>query len=349
VIECLYCSERKPKEAFNREHVIPKAFGMFKHNLVIKIVCCECNSYFGRHLDIVLSRDSMEGVQRFESGFQKPKPDQRLGRGTRLKPTLRGEYEGAILEYHAPEDGSPGLVVEPIPQIGFGKTEKGPCQWYPLNEVPTLDELRKTDIGKEFWIRAWRCEPEVAKRVLMERGFNEVEIPPESEEVFAKPYSSVEISVSGVFDNVIARAVAKIAMNYLAHEYPSIARMAACQPVRRFIRYGEGHWQQFVAMTNDRMLKNVPADVQLFAHSVAATWERNPGRLLGQVSLYNWVQYKVLLADTFLVQPDFVRSGHLFEPSNQVVMRLTSKPQKMLDLTKHRRLGPEERLRPWKK
>lgn len=336
MIPCLYCGEKKPKDGFNREHVIPQAFGLFRQNFVLKIVCRDCNSYFGNNLDNVLSRDSMEGVQRFESGLQTPTPKHRLGRGKRVKPTLRGQYEGALLEWVQPQDGSPGLVIQPLPQIGVAKDKAGPFTWYTLHEMPTLAELRESGIGKEFWLRPWNCTEEEARQVLREKGFSdEIAFEPPEEGVVFEPYSAAEISVSGVIDDITARAIAKIAFNYLAFHFPGVARSAACESIRRFIRYGGDNWRKHVRVTNERMVKNVPENVQLYVHLVAATWERNPGRLIGQVSLFNWVHYKVLLGTTFLVQPEFVRMGHSFDPANNVIMPLTTKAQKLIDLSQH--------------
>src|SRR4030066_177798 len=63
-IICIYCKESKlkEKELWNREHVIPEAFGKFKNNFVLHYtVCKECNQKFGDEIDLILSRESYEG------------------------------------------------------------------------------------------------------------------------------------------------------------------------------------------------------------------------------------------------------------------------------------------------
>jgi hypothetical protein len=198
MIECIYCGERKPETAFNREHVIPEAFGKFEHNFVVlKIVCSDCNTYFGNNLDDVLSRDSMEGLQRFESGLTPATSKHRLGRG-RLKSSLRGtEFEGAKLEWRAAEDGSPGLVVNLLPQIGVGSDPGGPFEWFTLKEMPSLVELRAKGIGPAIHLRVWGCEAAEAREVLVARGFKG-DLPFEvlSDKVFAEPYSSIPTNVT---------------------------------------------------------------------------------------------------------------------------------------------------------
>jgi hypothetical protein len=65
---CIYC--RRENQEFDREHVIPQAFGNFEPNSLIlyDAVCKGCNNFFGRTLDFALSRDSMEALLRFRYG-----------------------------------------------------------------------------------------------------------------------------------------------------------------------------------------------------------------------------------------------------------------------------------------
>jgi hypothetical protein len=67
---CIYCNETKPSGAFNREHVMHKAFGTFTNNLVLDCVCRQCNSTFGDGIDLKFGRDSVEGFFRFLMGMK---------------------------------------------------------------------------------------------------------------------------------------------------------------------------------------------------------------------------------------------------------------------------------------
>jgi hypothetical protein len=70
---CLYCRETKDANVFNREHVLPEAFGKYEGNFVLKGVVCEaCNTYFANHLDIKLARDSIEGLDRYREDRVRP-------------------------------------------------------------------------------------------------------------------------------------------------------------------------------------------------------------------------------------------------------------------------------------
>lgn len=49
---CIYCLNDRPPSAFNVEHVVPCAFGTFEQNLTLDCVCQDCNSYFGRTIEL---------------------------------------------------------------------------------------------------------------------------------------------------------------------------------------------------------------------------------------------------------------------------------------------------------
>ena len=66
-MKCIYCLEDKPETSYKKvEHVIPQSFGVFKNNFTLnKVVCDDCNNYFGDNLEIDLARDTYEGHSRF--------------------------------------------------------------------------------------------------------------------------------------------------------------------------------------------------------------------------------------------------------------------------------------------
>jgi hypothetical protein len=90
---CIYCLEKQPDDQFNREHVIPEAFGKFEGNLVLECVCEACNTYFANTIDLKLARDSIEGIDRFWSGMKPAAEFKSLG--PRSTTTVRFK-EGAI-------------------------------------------------------------------------------------------------------------------------------------------------------------------------------------------------------------------------------------------------------------
>jgi hypothetical protein len=61
-MECIYCNAIEPLD-FPKEHVVPKAFGRFRNSLTLDCVCDECNTFFGRELEVFLTRDSVEAAR----------------------------------------------------------------------------------------------------------------------------------------------------------------------------------------------------------------------------------------------------------------------------------------------
>lgn len=121
-MQCIYCLEEKGSHNFKKiEHVIPKSFGAFKNNFVLKeTVCDECNQYFGDNLEIDLARDTYEGsITRYDHGIKKPSEFKSMGKKSRIKVRvkegpLKGSYEYPV---YVPQKGK--ICLEPLPQVGF--------------------------------------------------------------------------------------------------------------------------------------------------------------------------------------------------------------------------------------
>jgi protein-arginine kinase activator protein McsA len=91
---CIYCLENKNESSFQHtEHVIPRAFGTFEQNLTLnRIVCDDCNQYFGDNIELYLGRDSLEGISRYHYGIRSSKVP--LYRRIKMKLGIKGELEG---------------------------------------------------------------------------------------------------------------------------------------------------------------------------------------------------------------------------------------------------------------
>src|SRR5260370_37012376 len=87
---CIYC--RSVGARFPKEHVIPVAFGHFKNNLTLDCVCGKCNATFGRELELALTRDSVEALQRTLHGLKSKGRGGQIGKG---RPVVRVTAPGA--------------------------------------------------------------------------------------------------------------------------------------------------------------------------------------------------------------------------------------------------------------
>jgi len=146
---CIYCKESdKP---FDREHVMPEAFGTFEPDSpVLVCVCKECNGYFGRNLELALSRDSLEAVLRLRYGVKPAsKADDLRYKKLEVRVGQPGPWLGAIAIL---EDDRSGTCIEPVPvpQVAFkwkGETEftwliEGEMNSERLNHIGILPQVR---------------------------------------------------------------------------------------------------------------------------------------------------------------------------------------------------------------
>jgi hypothetical protein len=191
-LDCIYCRETKRRKDFDKEHVLPQAFGKYKGNFtLIGIVCKACNAFFANNLDSLLGRDSGEGLQRYLLGLKTLPAGRKMGRTKRLRAQLPegSPYEGAILEWVGQDDGVEGAGLLPARQCGFRKGDSGPFTWYAFEDLPTRQKLLEEGYGKEMLIRVWGCEIEEAREVLKAKGF-EGEFFPDQEptRVMFEPY-----------------------------------------------------------------------------------------------------------------------------------------------------------------
>ena len=114
---CIYCISTS--ERTTREHVMPRALGMFEQNWTLDCVCDDCNQFFSRELELVLARDSAEAFFRIDSGIKPPTAARKL-LNRRMKGILNvdGLFEGARVDVKPTEEEDAVFPVPP-PQVGF--------------------------------------------------------------------------------------------------------------------------------------------------------------------------------------------------------------------------------------
>ena len=113
---------------FDRDHVIPKAFGTFEpDNMVIQCVCRQCNGGLGRTIEQKMARDSVEAIERIKKGLKKPAEWKARGPNgsVRVEVTQEGPTKGVAGYYGTSPDGT-SLTVDIAPTIGISKTEDEP-------------------------------------------------------------------------------------------------------------------------------------------------------------------------------------------------------------------------------
>ena len=324
--KCLYCHEVKEADAFNRERVIPEAFGGFEENMVLKLVVCEtCNTYFANHLELRLARDSIEGLDRYEHGIKSPTSETTFGRAALLRARVNdgGFYHGAQV-WWGPSDDGKGLVLRPVPQYGVSD-DSGKQIWFEFDKLPARSELEAHGFarGVPLTLKPFGVGPTEAEVQLRGTGYS----PSPMEQFGSPPAEPIDVHIRGVIDRVLMRCIAKIAFNYLAYHYEGIARMEQFDATRQYIRYDVAQSTSPVSLSSDEFLAGLPADRAPLAHGVGVS--SNRGRVVGQVTLFFRFHYRIVLADGgFLFAPTVVGKGHLFDPINRQIVELTPDPRR---------------------
>ncbi|MEX2181395.1 MAG: hypothetical protein WD771_05090 [Gemmatimonadaceae bacterium] len=171
-------------------------------------------------------------------------------------------------------------------------------------ELVTTDPKSVPDIDVERKDLFWSVQHPGAKDRLIEHlATHGLTFRPG--EQFTPPPDGFEfqLEVRQTVDAIVRRAVAKIAFNYLAKvtakEYPTFVYSPDFNPIRCFIRYGEGDMRAFVRPMEPRSEdQNRHAGERAGRHHfIAATWDADESTdILGTVILFSERPYDVRLA-----------------------------------------------------
>lgn len=318
---CIYCKEPHDASDFSRkaEHVLPQQWGLFENNLTLhRVVCKTCNGYFGDTLELYLGRDTPDGLNRFLYGVKDPSEYKSLGRRSTLEFRIEsGPYAGARAFQRSV---GTELVVQPLPQIGFGETSGAPHQWYLVDELPTFDEIKRLiDSGLSDIAFCGMDDPDPVLETLRGMGLQISEM---AESVPAHWRDRGRVEGRTVLGHQFGRAVTKIALNYLASQYGAqTALMPQFDQARRYARYGESPPKRIWNADNGTILKDEP---NAFGHILTVAWHPQTSTVLAQVSFHNTSRYQVILSSgAFALGVPFTGSGHFFDLSTKRVVQLT--------------------------
>ena len=331
---CIYCLEDQTQSSFTKvEHVVPQSFGRFENNLTLhETVCDGCNKYFGDNLEIALARDTYEGGLRFEYGLRQPSEFKSLGKKTRLTVRIHeGEFRGAYAcrEYSETQGG---IIVKPVPQVGFRKAVDSEIGYYLLDAIPPKQYFDQNgyDLDQPGSIRIIpSTDVESIKLVLIEKGFTfkaHKDVDPDHSE------HDWLCKVEGTIDDTILRAVAKIGFNYLSHwQGCEFMLEGDFDPARRFIRYGVKPQYALIKIRQESILGDEPVEgKRRLGHLITVDWAADKRSVVAQVSIFNWLTYSICLARDFSGERRVIRKGHFFNPYNQQILELGVKPNFVL-------------------
>lgn len=320
---CIYCRRTDPSGGFTTEHVLLAAFGGFQDALTLTdAVCRECNQYFGDHLDRILARDSAEAVLRLHYGLKDPSglPHMFQDRVTVRMPDNESRWGGVVLKFVAPREGQRAPFVDLLlPQVGCERRD-GRWDYFTEDELPTRDELAlrfETVYTGRAAILADSDADEERLTSAVHAAMGGRSRPTERLTGFP-PFrqASVRTEVNWRFDGLLARAVAKITVNYLAYiAGVDFVLHADFDAVRRFVRYGEGVPTDFLQFRGAPTFRGSGRPVHRpRGHLLAVTWDVNNRRLLSLFSPFvEQITYMVRLADNFRGVWRELGTGHFYD------------------------------------
>jgi hypothetical protein len=307
---------------------LPQSFGKFRDNFTLRgVVCDPCNQHLGDCLELYLGRDTFEGQLRFRYGFKSAKEFKSVGQGSRLiVRCTEGQFAGCyMLRYFSQEKND--ISVRPLPQVGLMLDSPAGYRYFLLDEIPTHAELIQMGFDRTHSrpIVGLEVDAEELKQRLAERGIEFHYRGALAPDVMSP---TIECELEGSIDHVIFRAVSKIAFNYLAYwEGAEFVQHAAFDPMRRYIRWGHVPDRKLIHMDEVAILDGEPIEgPRRLGHIVTVNWAADGVSILAQVSVFNWMTYRICLAPDFSGPPPELTRGHFFNVPGQEILELGSRP-----------------------
>lgn len=332
---CIYCQRTDPECGFTREHVIPEALGRFEGDVITLTheVCGECNQYFGDRLELFLNRDSAEAMFRFRYGLKDPAEVSKMfgGRVLVRLPRDGSKWGGAYLEFGAPPPGEKEPFVGLAPQLAYKRRDGENWAYFSEEDLRERAEEVKETVARDCTpARVLWAEPGEARdrllALLAEKGLA-FKVQKEIVETLpAFKDGRVTAELQFTFDSALARAVSKIGFNYLAKtQGAELALRAEFDPVRRFVRYGEGAPFSFVAFGPGTPLRDSQGRVKPDrGHVLTVGWDPTGEDIIARVCPFQHITYVVLLAAKFAGVWRPIESAHLYDLERKRAERLAA-------------------------
>ena len=333
---CIYCLLELPEDQFNTEHIVPRQLGSFRETvrndrLTLHLtVCADCNSYFGKTIELAFGRDSIEAVYRLKYGQKRPREFQGFNseRVVFRVPDYMPDG-GVVLTPAASPDGKEIVMMLP-PQVGVLLPGENLYRYYTADDLagdggdglPTPDQSVKLRLLAADDAGVQQVRSLVLMRFPKFREEGKLGLPP-PERIDGKMLVEIKFKV----DRLLARAVAKIAFNYMAfHAGSNFALNTSFDPIRRFIRYGEGgeNWRRFVQFLSEPLLAQETEELCVTrGHILIAGW-KDFQTLTVRVSPYNSMAYEVTLTSCFSGVSLWIKVGHVFDWEDHKIIPHTS-------------------------
>jgi hypothetical protein len=214
-------------------------------------------------------------------------------------------------------------------QVSITDPETGETRWYTEEEVsaPGWGKRAGLRIGLDIGIY---CPDDAQDRfvaLLKSKGVT-VSLGPVEDPDPQLLGARVPVQMAAKIDTDQLRAAGKMCLNYLASQYGnSLALESTFHDLRAFVRYDVRPPRQLVFPTFKPMLygdKEGEMNGRKIAHLISVGWVPPGNMLVGQVSLFNLMQYRVILAEHYEGERPTIDSAHAYVVPIRQVVRMKS-------------------------
>jgi hypothetical protein len=304
-VPCIYCPELDAAKFSGREHVIQQALGKFGSKTpVLKCVCDGCNAYFGRELDQIHARDTLEGVLRYKQGIRSSeKRDQRRLRFILADEAESGELVGAVV---AGVDPTNDELRPLVAQLHIINVQTGETEIFTRNQLATLqlpEDVYGAPGERKLNVYAPSKEDHDAfVRELNAAGFDMRMGEPTTFDINptidADGRVSIGVHIECNFDDLHRRALAKILINFAAFYLgDDEVRKPAWSPVKRFVRRGEGLLG--ARLSGEPFWTGQETDEWRWPDAINIRLENHERGVVGAIQFYNRITYELLLIEGY--------------------------------------------------
>jgi hypothetical protein len=337
-IKCIYCLKEKKSDEFRkREHIMPQMFGRFKNNLILRaFVCDNCNQYFGDNLELILGRDTLEGILiRCKYGMKKdilPKKYERL----KFK-IISGKHKGKIVRpVFAKNIGD--LQLEEVLQVGIYNRDKQAYDYFEPENIPHSKQLKERGyIGAKInLIVSSDEEMNYLMDFLKKKGLHIKWADGMNSSNNIEKIEKVEARGTIKIDSIIYRAISKIAFNYLAYNTDKeFVLKKDFNGIRNFIRYGKGDPEDYFGV-NETSILYEDSILEKYCKGKKITnghliiLERRGFKIISKISIFNLTTYLITLCANINGILRLLNCGHHYDINSKEVNSLISVNPKLI-------------------
>jgi hypothetical protein len=322
-MKCIYClkTERSKGVTFKkREHVIPQGLGLFGSGTFTLHgkVCDSCNGRLGAEIDIILARDSIEGLayrEKYNKQLGSPKGKQRVRLTLPDTPAL-GEFAGLVLDkdlffnQHITQQASQVRLYEK------GATRPTILLHEELEAIEPLDkdryDLKRTVVNPIDDDDEKNLIALINQKGIPFKPSGKVPMPPRS--------NAHIIGFVAAVDSYIKRGLAKIALGYACYVYPGLdLTTAEFNETRKFIAKGKGDVK---IELKPKQLAQETERTRVITNGILITAEVINGALVVWMRLYDLQDYQVWLGKVSNSLPSI---GYSMRPGESPVLLHSSK------------------------